>query len=101
AIAAPATLARILERTLLCAAGQQLHEDGEQYDCAADQRPGGRPLPAREPDPDRSKHHFEQGDQPDLPGRDETCPDRQEDQAEPDLPEAEQAAEPEVAAADL
>ena len=51
-------------------------------------RPGG-PLAVREPDPQRAEHDLEQRDERHLGGRDQARAECEEDESEPDLPDAE------------
>src|SRR5262245_8445276 len=80
---------------------QRLNRDcGEDDDPTCD-RPSSRPLRASDPDPQRAEDDFEQANQRYLGSRDQTGAEREEDQPESALPEAEQEQETKVGSPDL
>jgi MFS family permease len=83
AVAARSAFVRRASADALTAA--DLQQDGDDDHRAAGERRAARPLPDREPHPQRPEHDLEQGDQGDLGGGDEARAEGQEDQAEPDL----------------
>ena len=69
-------LVRCRERTSPSGGGRRgracLEDDRCDHDRPADQRRRGRALVHRQPDPERAEHDLEQGDEPDLCGRDQS-----------------------------
>jgi hypothetical protein len=81
--------------------GARLDDDRDDHDRAADERERARALVEGEPDPQRAEHDLEQRDEAHLRGRYQSGADRQEDESEPDLADAERRQPADVVARDL
>lgn len=77
-----------------------LKDDRRDHDRAADDRRRTRSLAVSEPHPQWAEYDLEQADQRDLRGRDQPRADREQDQADADLPGAEQHQPQEIAGAE-